>query len=120
MLAGLLDTAGVEGFLGNRDRLRGQDADAEEMTLLLVRAREAFGDKAFNARELAGVLAPDEVPTRVGRSSEATLPKSLGHLLTRLVGRPFGSESLVVRRSDRMVDHRWIYRIETMAGRKAV
>lgn len=117
MLAGLLDTAGVEGFLGNRDRLRGQDADAEEMNLLLVRACEAFGDKAFSARDLAGILAPDEVPTRVGRSSEATLPKSLGHLLTRVVGRPFGSESLVVRRSDRMVDHRWMYHIERMAAR---
>ncbi len=119
MMAGLLETAGIQGFLGNRDRLRGQDADAEEMTLLLVRARETFGERAFSARELAGVLAPDEVPTRVGRASETTLPKSLGHLLTRIAGRPYGPNSLVVRRLEKQVEHRWLYRIEKLAGRKA-
>lgn len=119
MLAGLLDTAGVEGFLENRHRLRGHDADAEEMHLLLTRAHEAFAERPFSARDLAGVLAPDEVPTRVGRATESTLPKALGHLLTRIAGRPYGPEALVIHRLEKQVDHRSLYQVERRARRKA-
>lgn len=117
-MAGLLDTMGATGLLENRHRLRGHDTDAEEMALMLLRAQEAFGGAAFSARELAGVLSPDEIPSRVSRAREASVAKSLGHLLNRIAGRPYGDGGLVVRRCGAQVQHRWLYTITSVCTSK--
>lgn len=114
--AGILDVVGATGLLENRDQLRARDHDEEEHETMLTRARQSFGTKEFSARELVSVLDPDDHPAALSGGRLHSINKAMGHLLTRIEGRAFGDEHLLVRHV-RTVDKIKHYRVEVAAVR---
>lgn len=114
--AGLLDTVGATGLLMNREQLRARDQDEEDYETMLVRGRAIFGDKEFTAKELVGQLDPEDYPTALSGGRLLSPTKAMGRLLTRIEGRAFGDEHLLVRYV-RSVDKTKHYRIQTAPTR---
>lgn len=114
--AGILHTVGATGLLMNREQLRARDQDEEDHETMLVRARAVFGEKEFTAKELVSALDPEDFPTALGGGRLISVTKAMGRLLTRIEGRAFGDERLLVRYI-RSVDKTKHYRIDVAPAR---
>lgn len=96
MVAGILDVAGVEGFLGNADELYETNNHDEEEWLGFLTAIETHGFKGgeFTASDIAKVLedqpitwrecTPSEIAGAIGRN---TLPRAIGDAFNSRAGR---------------------------------
>lgn len=109
--AGILNLLGATGLLENREQLRKRDQDEEDYERMLLRGRAALGAKEFTAKELVSVLDPDDHPAALSGGRVYSVNKAMGRLLTRIEGRAFGDEHVLVRHT-RTLDHTKLYRIE--------
>lgn len=83
---------------------------------MLVRARSTFGSKEFTAKEIVSALDPEDFPAALTGGRLLSVTKAMGRLLTRIEGRAFGDEHILVRHA-RTVDKTKHYRIETAGAR---
>jgi putative DNA primase/helicase len=92
VIGGILENAGVDGFLGNLEELReaGQDTSQADF-LRAVHARH--GDEPFLSRE---VIDLGREHFNIGEGTDAELANRVGYRLRELVDRPRGG--LVLRR----------------------
>lgn len=114
---GILAFHGIEGFLGNRDEVVGQDDDAGDMARFLGMLKSRHGGKGVTARQILEdvigaprVLALEDAlpPTFDGGVWNA---RALGKLMSAHEGRWYGKPLLALRRK---TDHKGIswWRIE--------
>jgi hypothetical protein len=102
-IGGILEFAGVKGFLGNLTDVRTEaDEESGEWEVFLTFWARKFGDGEVTARGLVDAFTHEDLrgmlPDEVGDPEAATLPKRLGKALGRRVGTRFGERELRVER----------------------
>lgn len=106
--AGVLQTAGINGFLGNLDRMYAEvDAEADQWEAFLQVWSEVFAD-AVTTRHVRSALddprsplcdaAPDDVSEALSGLASGTVVR-LSKVLTARVGQRFGPRSLRLERA---------------------
>ena len=116
-VGGVLAFHGVEGFLGNRDEVIGQDEEAADMARFLGMLKSRHGTSSFTARQVLDDVAgasralelEDAMPPTFGGGTWNA--RALGKLMSAHEGRFYGKPRLGLRRK---VDHKGIswWRIE--------
>lgn len=108
VVGGVLEVAGIPGFLANRSRLRTeQDEEGRQWAAFIRAIRDAIGREPFTAKALAlglskheaiGSALPDELASVLGRDD---FVQRLGQCLRKMVGRRFGANGMrIVRLED--------------------
>ena len=114
-VGGILDFAGVPGFLGNEEAWRErQNQEEAEVERFLAAWHEAYGEKPVTAKDLKADLdAPtdllpdvpsllDALPPRLGETYAAkpqSFTRALAHLLRKIEGTRFGDSEAVVEQA---------------------
>jgi hypothetical protein len=103
IIGGILEFAGVEGFLGNLENLYQNDPSEQQWEAFLCAIQAHFGNQQFTARQLSLAIAmktgvlyaalPDEL------DREDMNNKSLGRALLRKVDRRYGQKGLRLERA---------------------
>ncbi|MGE4153477.1 MAG: hypothetical protein AB7G17_14630 [Phycisphaerales bacterium] len=113
-VAGILETAGIEGFLANAEQLyEANNVDAEEWIGFLTAIRQAeFPKGEFTAGDVAEKLLsapitwrdviPSEIAPRVGKSS-TELSKAIGEAFGNRAGRRWDEEGMRLVRAQKVL-----------------
>ncbi|MEO8593813.1 MAG: hypothetical protein ABI759_10870 [Candidatus Solibacter sp.] len=103
-IGGILDFAGVKGFLENLTDVRTDaDEESEDWEAFLTAWARAYGDAEVSARSIADDFMHKEIlagllPEELGDPTGVTLGKRLGKALARKAGTRFGQRELRVER----------------------
>jgi len=117
VVGGILELAGVEGFLGNSDAMFEQaDSDAVQWEAFLVVLADVFGDEPFRATDVYDKLGTNGVftvpdtkrlrealPDFLAEAADRTggfFQRRLGRCFAERVGRRFGESQVFLERAD--------------------
>jgi hypothetical protein len=111
-IGGVLEVAGISGFLANLDEMYERAADGtRDWTAFLEAWRKAYGDEARTTKEIAADLLhgeahnglrdalPEEFGTIVPERPDKGLTRRLGKAFSRREGRRHGDEGLYLARA---------------------
>ncbi len=101
VMGGVLQVAGIEGFLGNRDEFyRSADTEGERWRALVAAWWEKHRDAAVTARDLYSLLAGSDL-FRFRAHGEAAEVREFGYLLRAQKDRVYGSHLIEEVGTDR-------------------
>ena len=113
VLGGILEVAGVPGFLGNRERLHAEaDTDTEDWVSLVEAWSERFSGAPVTAGDLLGLAKETRliVGLKAGRS-DLSAQQRMGHALAKRIDRVFGGFTILGAGRDSYTGNR-AYRLE--------
>ena len=100
VVGGVLDVAGVDGFLAGQERIweRSETSEVGEWTELFDAWWEKWGPTERTATEVTQLASQLEILGDVrGDKSPSSQAKKMGHALKRVIGRYFGARRLAAR-----------------------
>lgn len=118
VVGGILENAGIEGFLGNRDAVyRDADADGEALRSFVLAWLEGFGGKARTSAELTALCVRSGLLQEViGDKSEQSQRTRFGQWITRMTGRISGGVKILKAGETR--DHTSLYELKPVETAK--
>lgn len=116
VMGGILDHAGIEGFLANRDEL----TDAADTELVPLRAFTAawwdlYGEQPVRADQLFDLIEKEDLDLPLGDGNERSQKSKLGRLLKRNHGRTFADRYRLITGADDRHLKVSTYRLEHLA-----
>lgn len=116
VLGGILEVAGVEGFLGGRERLHSEaDKETQEWAALLSNWWSTFGERAVTASEVFTVVKERKLLLDLWAGREAlSASQRFGRALTAKRDRVFGGLKIMSAGKDAVTNSN-AYRLERIA-----
>lgn len=115
IIGGILEFAGVDGFLGNLENLYQNDPSEQQWEAFLCAVRAYFENKQFTARQLSEAIEMKTgelyaaLPDELDRKDMSN--KSLGRALLRKVDRRYGQKGLRLERAGEDRNHVALWRV---------
>src|SRR5208337_3589644 len=97
VIGGILQVAGVKGFLGNADEFyESSDSEGADLRYFVSRWWEGFGGRSVGVSEIYKLVIADDLPVDLGNGkSERSQKTSLGKILSSLRDRQIGEYKVV-------------------------
>ena len=107
VMGGLLDVAGVAGFMGNRSRFYERaDKEASTWRSFVTAWRERYGDMRVGVRQLWDLVSEEDIPFDLGKGSDRSQRTRLGDAISRSADKRFVIDGVTVRIAADGVEHR--------------
>ncbi|MBI4566305.1 MAG: DUF3854 domain-containing protein [Planctomycetes bacterium] len=98
VMGGILQVAGIEGFLENRQKFYDRaDREGEQWRTLISVWWGRFGGDEVGTKELFGLISEDEIPFELGKGTERSQKTRLGVELARSVDRRFNLGDIILK-----------------------
>jgi len=120
-IGGVLDVAGIPGFLGNlADQYAHADAESDDARILIEAWWKEFQNRSIKAAELFPLVIQHSIPMDLGNGSDRAQRTRFGQMLTRLRDRRYtldtGRTVIVVAAGKRQGAQLWELREESEEG----